>query len=360
MPGRNRSLSHRPEFQALALAGLPLLLLLSLCLPAQEALEGEIRGRVWNAPGEPLPNALLALQAQDSGGLYEIQAGADGRFRRRLPLGRYELSIRGEGAESWKISVRLTRIRPRLRVELDLEKLRQASRDYDRFTRGLHEQSSASRVRREREAFLRARQNRGVRLLRNGEAEEALAAFDEVLAEDPGRASVAALRTSALAAAGRSGEAIAAYQELLAAEPHEASHHNNLGISLVRAGRLEEGLTHFRTAAKSDKRRSGVYEFNLGSALLNAGRVQEASRHFRNSIKRDPTRAVAHYFYGVSIYRQGPQGKDRRRAISSLRRYLQFEPDGEYANSAREYLDQLNRGASGLLLPESPAREDLE
>ena len=331
---------------------LPVLILPVLSL-GQQVAPGEIRGRVWDEQGRPLAQASLLLQERNTGKLYEIQAGADGRFlRRRLPLGRYDLSVKGPGENNWNIPLRLTPAQPVLRVELDMGKLQEAARAYRRFTQQLQQQSAEAREQQEREAFRQRQHNRGVRLLRVGQPEEALAVFDELLAGDPGQEGLLALRASALAAAGRTGEAVPIYENLLARDSREASYHNNLGILLARAGRLEEAIAHFKSAVKSDKRRAATYEYNLGSALLNAGRYREASKQLRSALKRDPTMAEAHYFYGLSVLHQDAGGRERKRAASSLRRYLQLEPDGAYADQARAHLEQLSRGGSGMLLPE--------
>ena len=308
-----------------------------------------------------MASVLLTLFASDSRETFELEADAEGRFRRTgLRLGRYELSVPGEGDERWTIPLQLTMVRPILRVEVDIGKLRSASAAYKKFRDELVAQSAeATRLKRQEAGFAR-RHNFAARRIRDGEYQVALDTLDLLLEEEPGRQAVVALRASALAAVGRTAEAIDSYRTLIAADPQESSHHNNLGLLLAQGGQVEEAIGHIQQAMRSDKQRAATFAFNLGSVFFNAGRFREAGQQYGVSIKRDPTNPNVHYFHGLSLLRQGGSDGDRRRAISSLRRYLQLEPDGAYADPARDHLAALSRGDADLLLPDVRDREDLE
>lgn len=343
---------------------LPFLLVLAQCAlaaGAQETPQGVIRGRVLDEQGQPLAGAVIQIRYRNSGNEIRVSTGEDGRFRHRnLSLGRYDLAVIRDGETLWKFPLRLTLVQANVQVELDIGKLREAGRTFERFTADLRKRNSEESERRRRAAALRAWHNRGVRLLREGKHTEAIAEFGSVLETEPGRTSTLAMRASAYARAGRREEAMAAYQNLMTAEPDEASHHNNLAILLAGTGRFDEAVRHFEQARRLDKQRTGAYEFNLGAAYLQAGQFKQSSEHFRNSLRRDPTRADAQYFYGLSLIREGAKGKKQRNAVKAMRRYLQLEPKGPYAEAARNHLQELGAPVANMLLPNVRGRENGE
>ncbi len=336
-------------------------LFLAVSIPAQETSTGEVRGRVLDEQSQPLANATISLRNRANGSVIKTQTQRDGRFLQRgLPPGRYDLTVsRGEDV-LWRIPIRLSLSQLRVQLVLDIGKLQEATRAFERFTADLQQRSTEENERRQRGLALRSRHNRGVRLLQQDKPEEAIGVFEEVLQQDPDRAATRAMRASAYAAAGRTEEALSAYQQLVAREPNEASHHNNLAILLVRTGRVDEALTHLERARRLDKSRRATYEFNLGAALFNAGRFDVSVKHFRNALRRDPTMADAHYFYGVCLIQKGLGGKDQKKAVKALRRYLQLEPDGAYAETARTQLQQLGARTTDMLLPDVRNNEELD
>lgn len=343
---------------------LPFLLVLAPCAlaaGAQETPQGVIQGRVLDEQRQPLAGAVILIRHRSSGNEFRVTTGEDGRFRQRnLFPGRYHLTVLRDGETLWRVPFRLTLVQMRMQVELDIGKLREAARSFERFTADLRKLNSEESERRRRVAARRARHNRGVRFLREGKHTEAIAEFGSVLETEPGRTSTQAMRASAYARAGRIEEAMAAYQNLMTVEPDEASHHNNLAILLAEAGRFDEAVRHFEQARRLDKHRTGAYEFNLGTAYLRAARFKQSSEHFRNSLRRDPTRADAQYFYGLSLIRAGAKGKKQRNALKAMRRYLQLEPEGPYAEAARNHLQELGAPVADMLLPNVRGREDEE
>jgi Tfp pilus assembly protein PilF len=322
---------------------------------------GVIRGLVIDEQGQPLTGAVIHLRHRGSSSEYEVSTSPDGRFRQRnLSLGRYDLTVMQDGKTLWKFPLRLTLAQASVQVELDIGKLREAARSFERFTADLRKRNTVESERRRKASALRAQHNRGVRHLREGKPEEAIAAFDGVLEAEPGRTSTQAMLASAFASTGRVDEAISIYEGLLQTEPNEASHHNNLAILLAELNRIEEAVARFERARSLDKFRTGTYEFNLGAVYLQSGQFRQSSGHFRKALRHDPTRADAQYFYGLSLIREGAKGKNQRNAVKAMRRYLQLEPEGAYAESARNHLQELGAPVTDMLLPNVRNREDEE
>jgi len=347
--------------------------LLLLCLGAPPssaqtggtgALSGEIRGE----QGEPMAGATIVVRSQQAQFRREARTDEAGRFHHPgLSPGQYHLLVMREGQIVWWFPVTLPPNQELLHVEINLKELREAARQRMTLPAELQEQRESDREAAERMARLNSHYNLGSRLLQEQELERAIEEFQSALAMEPDRGSTYAMLGQAYAAAGQREAAREAYQKALTLEPGEAAHHNNLATLLAEAGRLDEALQHFRRAAQLDSERSATYQFNLGAVLLNAGRPQEGLPMLRQASRTDPTLSVAHYFVGVALLDTSPQPAEGRAdkpmeappgSIEAFQRYLQLEPDGEYAEHARRHLERLGAPATDMLLPAVPSPED--
>jgi Tfp pilus assembly protein PilF len=208
-----------------------------------------------------------------------------------------------------------------------------------------------------------------VRYLREEKPGEAVREFQAALDIEPERGPTHAMLGAAYVAGEQPDRALQAYRRALELEPAEGAHHNNLGTLLVSTGSLEEALEHFRRAAQLDTDRAARYRFNIGAALLNAGRTEEALPMLQQAIRDDPTLATVHFFLGVALFRTSPRQPTaeapdrvagRPGTIEAFERYLQLDPEGEFAGPARDYLEQLGVPASEMLLPTVPAPQDFD
>ncbi|MBP9113039.1 MAG: tetratricopeptide repeat protein, partial [Polyangiaceae bacterium] len=74
--------------------------------------------------------------------------------------------------------------------------------------------------------------------------------------------------------------------------------------------------------------------YNLGYLELDAKRPENAVRFFTVAVTRDPKFADAHFNLAVALAETG----QTRRAREHWRRYLEIEPTGAWAETARGYL----------------------
>ena len=88
----------------------------------------------------------------------------------------------------------------------------------------------------------------GAALALAGRAGDALAAFDQAVALDPGEAGAHIGRGNVLQALGRFEDALAAYDQAVALDPGHAGAHENKGIALAATGSLNEALAELDTA----------------------------------------------------------------------------------------------------------------
>ena len=84
---------------------LPLMLLvLAFALPSQ-AQTGEIIGEVIGFDGAPLAGATMVVTRQDIDQEFQVDTGADGTYRTRVPIGRYRVT--DDLSRSWMESMLL-------------------------------------------------------------------------------------------------------------------------------------------------------------------------------------------------------------------------------------------------------------
>lgn len=352
------------------LLGTWVVFLAALSLVGQHTELGAFAGTVRDEQGQPLAGATVIFRGLDINLRREIQTERNGRFYYTgfLP-GRYQIAVLQGGRVLWSMPVTLPQFQPVVELDINLQKLREAAERVQRLDSELERQREADRQRREREDELQGHFSRGARHLSQGHPEAAVEEYQAALAMDPNRSVTYALLGAAYAAANRREQAIDSYRRALELDPTEAAHHNNLGALLVGSGQLEEALSHFEEAAQLDPERAATYQFNRGAALFNAGRLADALPAFRQAARSDPNLAPAHYFLGLVLFRTSPRRPSERGperielrpgTIEAFQRYLQLAPDGEYAESARDYLNQLGAGPPEMLLPAGPRPEEFE
>lgn len=340
----------------------------AFALSAQVDATGAIAGEIRDEEGTPLAAATVVVRSQDSQFRRESQTDEAGRFfHAGVQPGRYHLLVLREGEIIWWFPVTLPSGQERLQVDVNLKKIQERAPKRMTLSTELQQRRETDREEAERIARLKSHYNRGTRSLRDGDPEKAIEEFQAALAMEPNRGSTYAMLGTAYAAAGQQEAALEAHRRALSLEPNEAAHYNNLGTLLAEEGRLEQALEHLRRAAQIDSDRAATYQFNIGASLLNAHRAQEALPLLQQATRTDPTLAVAYYFTGLALLKTSPRpetanAEERAEAppgtIEAFQRYLQLEPDGDFAEQARTHLERLGAPATDMLLPAVPSPED--
>jgi Flp pilus assembly protein TadD len=122
---------------------------------------------------------------------------------------------------------------------------------------------------------------------------------------------------------GRHEEAIQAWQRVLALQPEDASAESNLGVALAKTHREREAVAHLEKALALNPR-DALAHSNLGGVLAGLGEIELAITHFRQALELAPDSASAHYNLGVALY----TGRgDAAGALSEWRAALQLDPN---------------------------------
>jgi tetratricopeptide (TPR) repeat protein len=121
-------------------------------------------------------------------------------------------------------------------------------------------------------------------------AQEALAAAEMAIADDPGSSDVLGLAGCALADLGHHQRGADILQQACEIDPSNAQSQVALGAALAMLGDSDQALAHIRHGIKLSPRdrRLGFWGWSLGLALLHANRADEALEQARIAARRDP------------------------------------------------------------------------
>ena len=139
-------------------------------------------------------------------------------------------------------------------------------------------------------------------LRRQGKDAEAVAAFESVLARDPGMLDARESLGLTLFRLGREAEAIASLEAVATADPRRASAHLELARIHALRGRRGQAEREAAQAATADP--GHAYE-TLAALLVDAGRLADAIPFARLALAADPARVTARYILGLGLQRGG-------------------------------------------------------
>jgi arylsulfatase A-like enzyme/thioredoxin-like negative regulator of GroEL len=171
-------------------------------------------------------------------------------------------------------------------------------------------------------------------LARTGKAEEAVAEFEAILADDPRNlpASIELARSDV--ALHRYLDGASRLQGALKFDPHNVEAEEMLGDTWLTVGNLDRAAAEFHqllTFAPQD------YEahFGLGLIAAHGGRSTEAAEHFRAALAANPRSAEAHFQLGLVLEAQ----KQKPEAVREFQAALAIDPKFQ---EARRELAKLN------------------
>jgi tetratricopeptide (TPR) repeat protein len=146
-----------------------------------------------------------------------------------------------------------------------------------------------------------------------------------------------------------------AYKKAIEQKPEDAALENNYGLALVKAKKPAEAQEALNKAAEIDPSNAVRYYYNLGAVLVNANQADAAATAFKKAIASfDAIKAAgtpppdivrnyadANYQYGIVLLGKANTDATTGKVtpvpgtIEAFNAYLQFAPDGQFADSAK-------------------------
>lgn len=164
--------------------------------------------------------------------------------------------------------------------------------------------------------------NVGTELQAQGDVDDAIALYRDVLARDPEDALAYSNLGTALAAAGELDDAIVQYRRALDLAPNDADSHYNLANVLSVQGRFADAASSFRAALQIDPGFADAH-VNLGTALAALGQLDDAASHYRRGAELAPDAVEPLRNLGLLVAGQGAFDD----AIALFRQALAIDPD---------------------------------
>jgi predicted O-linked N-acetylglucosamine transferase (SPINDLY family) len=184
----------------------------------------------------------------------------------------------------------------------------------------------------------------GLSLVRQRQFEQAAAAFENAIREDPDYVEAYHNLGCAMCDLGKFSEAVSYYRQCLQHGPGDARTFCHLGIALTKSNQALDAECCFREALRIKPDYSGAHSA-WGFALEAMDKRDEALIHYRRAVKLDPNNAEAHYNIGHALYCQGKC----RDAAAAFQEALRSNPHFPAAhNSLGVTLAKLGDIAQGL------------
>ncbi len=112
--------------------------------------------------------------------------------------------------------------------------------------------------------------------------------------------------------------------------------HYNLGCAYYAKGSYRQSIVHFKKTVSIENDYALAYN-NMGLAFDKLGMLKKAERAFRLAIKSEPRFAAAYFNLGEVLLKK----KKRRASLAAFRKVVEFAPQSEKAQNARDYIDLL-------------------
>jgi tetratricopeptide (TPR) repeat protein len=299
------------------------------------AQNGQVKGKVVDAKNQPVEGALVVIESSDGmNRKYTVKTNRRGDYIQiGLQSGEYKLTAtKDDLSQSFtrKLSgVNMTEVNFTLVPggsggEMTAEDRKKAE----------------ARVTAVKTAF-----EAGVTLSNEGKHDEAIAKFNEVLAEMPKCPECYNNIGTVYIRKKEFEKAEEAFKQSIALKPTPDAY-NGLASVYNQMKKFDEAQTASAEAQKlggaagvAGGGPSAATVFNQGVIAWNASKVADAKKNFEQAIQLDPKLADAHYWLGMAHVNEGKLPE----AAKNFEEYLNLAPNGQYAEQAKGILSQLKK-----------------
>jgi Flp pilus assembly protein TadD len=295
-----------------------------------------VRGRVIDATGKPIADAVVTFVAQFVSLTRTAKTDGKGEFLMvGLPSGQYAITATKEGVGTDKITSGVTQGQNPL-LSLTLRPAAPAGATVGPAGEAGADAKAAQ--------ALQALAKAGSDHLNAGRNDDAIAAYTEVTTKAPTCSDCFLNLGIAHANKKEWAQAEAALKKATELKPDNPQAHTQLAGVYNQQRKFDLAAEASANAAKYSAGAAGGGAsaealYNQGVALFNGAKFAEAKTAFEGATKADPKMALAHYQLGMTALNLG----DFNLAVSSLETYLQLEPDGAKAAEVKASLPALQK-----------------
>ena len=289
-----------------------------------------MRGKVVDAAGKPVPDAVVLFEAQGVNRRTQTKTDRNGDFLQvGLASGEYKVTASKEGVGSFTLTARVS----------------QGQNQPLNFTLAPAAAAGTgiSAADKEAAALLQKMAAGAMDHMKAGRNDEAITAFSEIVAKVPTCADCYYNLGVAYTNKKDFANAETAYKKVVELKPDNADAWTGLANIYNAQKKFDLAAEASANAAKYSGGAAGggggsaEALYNQGVILFNAQKFQEAKAQFEAAVKADPNMAMAQYQLGMTALNLG----DFNLAVSSLESYLKLDPNGPKAAEVKASLPAL-------------------
>ncbi len=172
---------------------------------------------------------------------------------------------------------------------------------------------------------LREMMQRATQLHRAGHIDQAMAAYDAVLAREPRHADALQFLGVANMQSGRGDEAIELFERSIAVHPKNSQAHYNLGLAMRAQGKEQEALASFHRAVAAEPRNFEAQNAVAGILLAAPDQIDEAESHIHRALESNPNYPPALNNLALLLKSRGQAemaASEARAAVAQAPRYV--------------------------------------
>jgi tetratricopeptide (TPR) repeat protein len=300
------------------------------------AQTGQVKGKVVDANGKPVEGAVVTIEGSDSGGRkFTVKSNKNGDYIQiGLQPGQYKIT-----ATKDQLSQSFNQ-----RVGLDMVEVNFSLKPGSNANMSDEDRKKAAA----KNAAIKSAFEEGVTLSNAGKNDEAIAKFNEVIAQVPKCPECYSNIGANYAQKKDWAQAEASYKKAIEVDPNAADAYNGLANVYNAQKKFDQAAEASAQAMKiagaagatgTGGGASASAMFKQGVILWNAGKIPEAKKQFEDAVKADPKLADAHYWLGMANLNEGKMPD----AATHFDEYLKLAPTGQYAEQAKGILSQIKK-----------------
>ncbi len=303
------------------------------------AQTGQVKGKVVDANGKPIEGAVVTIEGSDSGGRkFTVKSNKNGDYIQiGLQPGQYKIT-----ATKDQLSQTFNQ-----KISLDMVEVNFALKP---GSAGANMSDEDRKKAAAKSAAIKTAFEEGVALSNAGKNDEAIAKFNEVIAQVPKCPECYSNIGANYAQKKDWAQAEASYKKAIEVDPNSADAYNGLANVYNAQKKFDQAAEASAQAMKiasaagaaggaAGGGASASAMFNQGVILWNAGKIPDAKKQFEEAVKADPKLADAHYWLGMANLNEGKMPD----AATHFEEYLKLAPTGQYAEQAKGILTQIKK-----------------
>ena len=307
-------------------------MVLGLALTAAPALAqtGQLKGKVTDAQKKPIEGATVLIEHQDSRTKYTLKTKKGGDYIQiGIPPGNYLVTAEKDGLKQSFPT----------RVSLDMTEVNFELKPGGNTGPASKEEAAKAAARTE---ALKAAYAEGANLSNTGKHDEAIAKFNEVIAQVPKCTECYVNIGSNYASKKDYAAAETALKKALEIDPNSVDAYNLLATIYNDQKKFPEAQAMSAEASKRATAGGGASAdtlYNQGVISWNANDFPKAQEFFAGAVAANPNHAEAHFMLGQAYLNLGKLAE----AAKEFDAYLKVAPTGKNAKQAQSNVDMLKQ-----------------